>query len=159
MRPTNNFGPTQHEEKLIPTIAKCLAEEKKIKLHNNGDPVRNWCHVSNTVSANFFLYELWLNGRHVANNVYNISANYELPNWVVVWRSLKITNKLGYGSSYPDKKDIKPFVDYSYNRPGQDIRYSLNTEKINSLGWEPTQRFDDNLRTILARYNTKKYLS
>lgn len=153
VRPTNNYGPNQHAEKLIPTVARLLSQDKKVKLHNNGDPVRNWCHVQDTAEATYFLYRLWKNGRHVDNNVYNISANYELANWVVVWKCLKTMKKLDYYSaSYPSKDQIEPYVDYSYNRPGQDIRYSLDTRKINDLGWEPKRIFDEELPAVLSRY-------
>lgn len=152
LRPTNNYGPTQHEEKLIPTIAKQLSQGKKVRLHDNGDPVRNWCHVEDTADATLFLYRLWKSGRHVTNNIYNISANFELANWVVVWKALKIMSKIEYSSKYPDKSDIEPFVDYSYDRPGQDIRYSLDTRKINELGWRPKRLFDEHLPSVLSRH-------
>jgi dTDP-glucose 4,6-dehydratase len=155
VRPTNNYGPTQHEEKLIPAIAKLISEDKKIPLHDGGDPVRNWCHVQDTADATFYLYRLWKDGYHVDNNAYNISANYELPNWVVVWKALRIMNKIR--APYPSKEDIQDFVDYSYNRPGQDIRYSLDTTKINNLGWRARRIFNEELPNILARYNSQRY--
>jgi dTDP-D-glucose 4,6-dehydratase len=58
---------------------------------------------------------------------------------------------------YPSKEDIQDFVDYSYNRPGQDIRHSLDTTKINNLGWRARRIFNEELPNILARYNSQRY--
>lgn len=135
VRPTNNYGTLQYIEKLIPLSIECLKRGKKIPLHNNGTPVRTWLHVEDCVSAVMYIIKNQL----PENTIYNISSNFELPNNIVVEKIVKFLK---------DSNSIEQFVNYTYDRPGQDIRYSLNDNKLRSFGWTEVKNFDEELRNI-----------
>lgn len=137
VRPTNNYGVGQYVEKLIPKTCKWLQLGRKIPLHNNGTPKRTWLHVSDTVSAIIKLIE-----SQSVNEIYNISGNYEDNNLNVVEKIISL-----YHNS--KELDFKQFIDYTYNRNGQDVRYAIDDSKLKSLGWEANANFDLELKTIV----------
>jgi dTDP-glucose 4,6-dehydratase len=143
VRPTNNYGIGQHTEKLIPRTIKHLNLGKKIELHNNGTPIRTWLHAQDTADAVISLIEAG-----VKNTIYNISGDFETTNIDVVQ---KILNTYLDGFNY----NIDDFVDFSYNRPGQDVRYSLDDTKLKNLGWKPIRKFDLELKIIVNKYKYK----
>lgn len=140
VRPTNNYGINQYPEKLIPISVKALQLGKRIKLHNNGDPIRNWLHADDTARAVITIIE---SGN--VNEIYNISGNLEQSNYITVQ---KIVN------SYFEKakENIEPYIDLSHVREGQDVRYSLNDDKLKKLGWEPKRNFDLEIKQIVDFY-------
>ena len=140
VRPTNNYGTGQYVEKLIPKACKYLKLDKKLPLHNNGTPIRNWLHARDTASAIITIIE-----KGVKNEIYNINGDYEQSNYETF---AKIVNL--YGS-----KDIQDHIDFSYNRDGQDLRYALDDSKLRSLGWKPEADFDKELLDIVEYYKTK----
>ena len=140
LRPTNNYGIGQYVEKLIPKACKYLHLGKKIPLHNKGIPTRNWLHAKDTADAIILLIE---NG--VKNEIYNISGDFEQSNKQTCKDIIKL---------YEDKK-LKDCLDFSYSREGQDIRYSLNDDKIRSLGWKPKVIFNEVLPSIVNYYKNK----
>jgi len=145
LRPTNNYGIYQYPEKLIPLTIKNLIRNKKIKLHNNGTPIRNWLHVEDTGHAIFKIIEqLDLQPENIKNNIFNISGGFEQTNAETV---KKIINCF-----FKEEKNINNYVDFSYNRIGQDLRYSLNDDKLKSLGWVPQKIFDDEIEKIVEFY-------
>jgi len=119
-RSSNNYGPRQYYEKLIPKTLKCIETGKKIPLHGDGSYVRDWIYVKDNVDAIYALIE-----QGVKNSIYNIGANNHMTNLEVVRDLL---------SSFGRGDESIQFVE---NRWGQDLRYSLNTDKINALGWHP----------------------
>jgi len=119
-RSSNNYGSRQYYEKLIPKTLKCIETGKKIPLHGDGSYVRDWIYVKDNVDAIYALIE-----QGVKNSVYNIGANNHMTNLEVVRDML---------SSFGRGDESIQFVE---NRWGQDLRYSLNTDKINALGWHP----------------------
>lgn len=141
VRPTNNYGINQHPEKLIPKTCKNFLLGRKLPLHNDGTPVRNWLHVSDTVKAVSTILE-----HGTINNTYNIPGNYEERNIVIVNKIIKILSPRGIDLSVYD------LIDYSYSRPGQDVRYALNGDKLKSLGWKAVADFDKELKKIV-NYN------
>lgn len=146
-RPTNNYGVGQYPEKLIPLSVYNLSRGKKIKLHNNGTPVRSWLHVEDTCAA--IMYVLNTN---IDNTKYNISAGFEQSNNQTVRKIIDSFND--YKLLHQDWRD---FVDYSYTRQGQDVRYSLNSDKINNLGWKAEKKFDDEIDKIVKFYKDQKW--
>ena len=140
VRPTNNYGIGQYVEKLIPKTCKYLHLDKKIPLHNKGIPTRNWLHAKDTADAVILLIE-----KGVKNEIYNISGDFEQSNKQTCKDIIKL---------YEDKK-LKDCLDFSYSREGQDIRYSLNDDKIRSLGWEPKVIFNEVLPSIVNYYKNK----
>lgn len=139
VRPSNNYGPYQYPEKLIPLAVKRLNRGKKIKLHNNGDPIRTWTHVEDTVNAILTVYY-----RAKVNRIYNISSEFEQTNRETVQQILN--------AYFGKKTNLEDYVDYSYNRSGQDIRYSISCIPLNELGWKPEKEFAVELPLLVSKY-------
>lgn len=142
LRPTNNYGIGQYVEKLIPKAVKCLSLGKKIPLHNQGLPIRNWLHAADTASATIKVIE-----SNVTNEIYNICGGYEQANIDTV---TKIVN------AYNKNLNVKDCTNVSFDREGQDVRYALCDKKLRSLGWSPKKDFDIELKTIVD-YNRNKF--
>lgn len=148
-RPSNNYGPNQHPEKLIPLAVKRLMRGKKIKLHNNGDPVRTWTHVSDTVSAILTIYN-----KGQRNTVYNISSEFEQTNLETITRLIR-----AYGQeSLITIKDVTSYIDFTYSRPGQDMRYAISANKLKELGWHPKYNINTEMRFLVAGYKFGKFI-
>jgi dTDP-glucose 4,6-dehydratase len=137
VRPTNNYGIGQYVEKLIPKSVKYLSIGKKIDLHNNGTPVRTWLHASDTANAVIKIIEAG-----VTNEIFNISGNYEEKNIEVVRKIIKLFN---------GDENITPYLTDAV-RPGQDLRYAIDDNKLKSLGWSPQANFDAELEKIVEYY-------
>jgi dTDP-glucose 4,6-dehydratase len=133
VRPTNNYGIGQYTEKFIPKSIKSLQLGRPIPLHNQGLPRRTWLHVSDTAAAIITIIE-----SGVQNNIFNISGNHEEQNIVI---ANKICELFGGGE-----------LDLSVTRPGQDVRYSINDDRLRSLGWWPQAKFEDELVKIVDYY-------
>lgn len=133
-RPSNNYGPNQYPEKLIPLSVKRLSRGKKIKLHNNGDPVRTWTHVEDTCDAIITIYE-----KGERNRVYNISSEFEQNNLDTVY---KVINTYFMGRVNIPIPDYSEHIDFTYSREGQDVRYAISCVPLRELGWEPKKEFD-----------------
>lgn len=140
LRPTNNYGEGQYVEKLIPKAVKYLTLGKKIPLHNEGTPIRNWLHAKDTAEAVITIIEAG-----VKNEIYNICGGYEQSNIDTIKKVLRW--QLG--------EDINPnnYLDFSCSRQGQDMRYALNDNKLRALGWEPKAKFDEEIPHIVLYYN------
>jgi dTDP-glucose 4,6-dehydratase len=141
IRPTNNYGIGQYVEKLIPKTCKYLKLGKKVPLHDNGSPVRNWLHARDTANAVITIIEAG-----VQNEIYNICGGFEQSNKVTVEKILK---------EYFGDVDFDSYIDTTYSRKGQDVRYALNDNKLRSLGWKPEAEFDNELKHIIEYYKTK----
>ena len=141
VRPTNNYGMGQYVEKLIPKTCKYLKLGRKIPLHNSGTPIRNWLHAADTAEAVITIIETG-----VKNEIYNIAGGFEQSNFDTV---RKVINK------YNGDNNIVNYLDLSYSRVGQDVRYALDDTKLKSLGWEPKKQFDIELSTIVEYYKNK----
>lgn len=142
LRPTNNYGENQYPEKLIPLSVKMLQRCKKIKLHDQGEPVRNWLHASDTAQAVIKIIE-----SERKNEIFNVAGGFEQKN--------KDTVKKIIQSYFGDRRDYLDYVDFGFKRIGQDIRYALNDEKIRSLGWKPKKKFDIEIHEIVKYYKNK----
>ena len=145
VRPTNNYGIGQYVEKLIPKACKYLKLGRKIPLHNGGTPIRNWLHADDTANAIIKIIE-----KGVKNEIYNICGGFEQNNLQTVEQIL-----ISHGYTILHKKDMEIFVDFSWNRPGQDVRYALDDSKLRALGWEPKKIFSTELKTITKYYQDK----
>jgi len=140
VRPTNNYGIGQYVEKLIPKTCKYLELGRKIPLHNNGTPIRNWLHASDTAEAIITIIEA-----EVENEIYNIAGGFEQSNIDTVCKVI-----YEYGFETPSKH-----LDFTYSRVGQDVRYALDDSKLRALGWEPKMKFDEELSHIIKYYKNK----
>lgn len=141
VRPTNNYGIGQYVEKLIPKACKYLKLGRKIPLHNGGTPIRNWLHAADTAEAIITIIE---NG--VKNEIYNIAGGFEQSNYNTVEKIIK-----GHFGDI----DIESYIDLSYSRAGQDVRYALDDSKLRKLGWKPKKQFDIEISSIIQYYKEK----
>lgn len=139
IRPTNNYGIGQYPEKLIPVSVKALRMNKKIRLHDAGEPIRNWLHADDTAAAVIAIIE---NG--TKNQIYNVSGGFEQKN--------KDTVKKIIHSYFGDDRDYIDYVDLNHVREGQDVRYSLDDTKLRSIGWLPKKKFDREIEDIVKYY-------
>ena len=119
-RSSNNYGPRQYPEKLIPQIIHSLKNNKKIPIHGDGSYIRDWIDVRENVKA---IYHLLVNGKR--NEIYNISSNNHLTNLEVVQQVCKWYNIENY----------MEHIEFVPNRLGQDTRYSISSDKLKSTGF------------------------
>lgn len=142
-RTSNNYGPRQTPNKLIPKVIKCIINNEKIPVFGEGKQIRDWTHVFDNCSA---IINILKNGN--SNEIYNISANQEFSNIEVIQN---ICNVIGSGYNL-----IEHIED---PRKSHDFRYSIDSSKTKSLGWKPQYRFKDGIvDTIKWFYDNKWYL-
>ena len=145
---SNNFGPFQNSEKLIPTVIKNLHDGKKVPIYGDGKNIRDWLYVQDHVEA---LLEVLKKGR--PGESYNIGSNNEMTNLEIVSLICKIFNKrkkIDNSSSYLD------MIDFIEDRAGHDKRYALNVKKIkNDIGWQSKYSFKDSLTKTIDWYVEK----
>jgi dTDP-glucose 4,6-dehydratase len=147
IRPTNNYGISQYVEKLIPKAVKLLSLGRKIPLHNNGLPYRNWLHASDTAEAVITLIE-----RGEIGEIYNVAGGFEQQNIETI---KAIISEFGQIKNWEDFHNIDHYVDFSCNRKGQDVRYALDDSKLRALGWEPKCVFSEEIIRIVSYYKSK----
>ncbi|MCB1195024.1 dTDP-glucose 4,6-dehydratase [bacterium] len=135
-RCSNNYGPYQFPEKLIPLMIKNALANKKLPVYGNGKNVRDWIHVLDHASA---LYTVLLQGK--IGEVYNVGGNNEWENIMIVKEILRLLNK-------PES-----LIEFVKDRPGHDFRYSIDNTKIkNDLGWAPAYTFESGLKNTIDWY-------
>lgn len=136
-RASNNYGPNQHNEKLIPRFITNLLSEKKVPLYGNGENVRDWIHVSDHVSG---IDRVFHDGK--SGEIYNLGGGNEIMN-------IDITKKLIALAGRTDADAIE----YVTDRLGHDVRYALDSSKATrELGWKPLKNFEQGLRETFAHY-------
>ena len=145
IRPTNNYGIGQYVEKLIPKTCKYLKLGRKIPLHNDGTPIRNWLNAADTAEAVLTIID-----KEVTNEIYNIAGGFEQSNLDTVKKVIR-----EYVDRDITEDNVRLFLDLSYSRAGQDVRYALDDSKLRSLGWEPKMNFDEELPKIVEYYKEK----
>jgi dTDP-glucose 4,6-dehydratase len=111
VRPNNNYGINQYVEKLIPKTIKYLQIGREIPLHDNGMPIRNWLHASDTADAIISIID-----SEVTNEIYNISGGLEK-------RNIEVVTQIIHGMF--GNVDINQYIDFSTKRQGVDVRYSI----------------------------------
>ena len=134
-RGSNNYGPFQYPEKLIPLMVLNALHGDKLPVYGDGMQIRNWIYVEDFARAIGHVLEHGEPG-----NVYNAGGPDECANLEVVQRIVQLT---GCGDE---------LIEYVTDRPGHDRRYSLSSEKVRELGWEPRMRFGDGLAHTVAWY-------
>ena len=143
LRPTNNYGVGQYPEKLIPLSVKLLMRDQKIRLHDAGEPTRNWLHSADTARAVTTIIE---SGK--TNEIYNVAGGFEQRNYDTVLKIIKSY----FGKPLDLEIDISDYIDLSHVRQGQDVRYALNDDKLRALGWKPERVFDEEINSIVSYY-------
>jgi dTDP-glucose 4,6-dehydratase len=139
VRSTNNFGPNQYPEKIIPLFITNILEGKKVPLYGDGFNVRDWIYVLDNVRAIDFLLHKGKRGE-----IYNVSAGNEITNLDLTKVILK---KFGLNESW---------IEFVEDRPAHDRRYSLDSGKLRSLGWKPIYDFDKSLEATIDWYKDSR---
>jgi dTDP-glucose 4,6-dehydratase len=138
-RCSNNYGPYQFPEKVIPLFTTNLLDGRQVPLYGDGLNVRDWIHVDDHNRAADLVLRSGVPGE-----VYNIGAGNELTNVELTHRLIELTGR--------DESFIEPVAD----RLGHDRRYSVSIDKIRALGWELTRSFDDGLAETVEWYRTHR---
>jgi dTDP-glucose 4,6-dehydratase len=138
-RCSNNYGSHQYEEKFIPYFIKKLLAGEKVPLYGDGSHVRDWLHVTDHCRAIDLILHKGKTGE-----IYNISANEEHSNKEI---TLKLLQLMGLGEDR---------IEYVKDRPGHDLRYSLDATKIGrELGWTPSIAFEEGFREMVEWYRSR----
>lgn len=139
-RCTNNYGPMQFPEKLIPKVIILAAQGKKIPVYGNGKNIRDWIFVGDHCDA---IIQVFLKGK--SGKSYNISAYNEVDNLTIIKEILQIMNK------------STDQIEFIQDRPGHDFRYSLDSSNIRKeLEWLPKTEFHDGLKKTVNWYLENK---
>ena len=139
-RCTNNYGPRQFPEKLIPKIILYATKNKKIPMYGTGKNIRDWIHVSDHCDA---IYQVLKKGK--IGSSYNISTDNEINNEIIIKKILSLMNK------------PEGMIEHVKDRPGHDFRYSMDSSKIkNELGWFPKIKFDEGIENTIKWYLENK---
>jgi len=144
---SNNYGPKQHPEKLIPKLIYNILNNKNLPIYGKGKNSREWIYVMDHCDA---LFKVFKKGKF--GEFYNIGSNKNLNNIEITKSLINVAKK--YLNVGPNVK-----INYVKDRPGHDIRYALNSKKIKKkLNWSPSTRFNDGIKkTFLWYSNNKKY--
>ena len=135
-RCTNNYGPRQFPEKLIPKTILLADQNKKIPIYGSGTNIRDWIFVDDHCNA---IFDILINGK--SGESYNISASNEIDNITIVKKILSLMNK---------SEDLIEFVE---DRPGHDFRYSMDSHKIKKeLKWETKINFEEGIKKTVDWY-------
>jgi dTDP-glucose 4,6-dehydratase len=138
-RGSNNYGPYQYPEKLIPLMILNAMHGDPLPVYGDGMQVRNWIYVEDFARGIGTVLE-----RGEPGEVYNVGGPDEAPNLEVVQRIVEYTGA------------DESLIEYVTDRPGHDRRYSLGSEKARALGWEPQVRFADGLERTVAWYRDNR---
>ena len=151
---SNNYGPCQFPEKLIPHVILNALEGKNLPIYGDGKQIRDWLYVDDHVSA---LMRVALDGN--VGETYNIGGNNEIQNIEVVKKICIILDEI----VTKKMNDITSFIElitYVKDRPGHDVRYAINANKIQrDLGWKPKENFESGIRKTVEWYLNNKIWS
>ena len=142
---SNNYGPRQFPEKLIPLMVLNAIEGKPLPIYGNGKNIRDWLHVFDHCDAISLILE-----KSKPGECYNVGGNSEKNNLEVV---AAIINVLDQEVPRPDGKSYSEQIHFVKDRPGHDLRYAINADKIKKdLGWTPKFNFDQGIRETVLWY-------
>lgn len=140
VRASNNYGPWQYPEKLIPLSVSKLISGEKVPVYGTGENVRTWLFVEDFTEAILHIIEKGREGE-----IYNVGSSEEKKNLEVIKELLNILGK------------SEDYIEFVPDRPGHDLRYAMDTTKIQrELGWEPKVRFEEGLRKTVEWYIENK---
>ena len=144
---SNNYGPWQYPEKLIPVVLRHALNGLPIPLYAQGEQVRDWLHVDDHVDALWYLLQHGRPGEH-----YNIGADNPRRNCDLVRQLCELMDELSPATA-PLNGHFSLVTSVS-DRPGHDWRYALDSSKLRALGWRPRREFEQGLRDTVAFYLT-----
>ena len=137
---SNNYGPRQHYEKLIPKTILNVMQNKKVPIYGKGANIRDWLYVEDHFKAIFDVFN-----RGKIGHKYNVGGNCEISNIELVRLIINLMNS------------NEGLIEYVEDRPGHDFRYSINNEKINlEIGWEPSYNMKTGLIKTINWYESVK---
>ena len=144
---SNNYGPKQHPEKLIPKLIYNILNNKPLPIYGKGTNSREWIYVKDHCEA---LIKVFIKGK--VGEFYNIGSNKNLNNLQVSKKLIKISKKL-----FKLKNNVK--ILFVKDRPGHDVRYALNSDKIKKkIRWSPRTNFEQGIKLTFDWYNkNRKY--
>ena len=134
-RSSNNYGPFQYPEKLIPVLVIKALRDQPLPIYGKGINVRDWLHVEDNCRAIDIVLQ-----KAKAGEIVNIGSGNEVPNIDVAKLILR------------HMKKPESLIKYVDDRPGHDFRYSLNWDRIRKLGWKPKMKFEDGLKKTVDWY-------
>ena len=141
---SNNYGPNQHVEKMIPNIINSLQKQIKIPIYGDGKNIRDWLYVDDHCDAIELIFNKGKNGE-----TYNIGGNYEICNIDLANLIIKIFDQIK--SNIKEKSN--KLIEFVSDRPGHDFRYAINFKKIEKeLGWKPKTKFEDGITKTINWY-------
>lgn len=144
---SNNYGPKQHDEKLIPTIIRKAISGENIPIYGDGKNIRDWLYVLDHCKGIELVYKT---GK--AGETYNIGGKNERNNLTIVDTICSILDEIR-----PASKSYKEQITFVEDRPGHDFRYAIDASKLeNELGWEADESFESGIKKTIDWY-LKKY--
>jgi dTDP-glucose 4,6-dehydratase len=138
-RCTNNYGPYQFPEKVIPLFVTNLAEGRAVPLYGDGLNERDWLYVEDHCAAIHLLID-----RGTPGEIYNIGADAQVTNLDLTHRLLRLTGR------------DESFIEHVADRPGHDRRYAVDSSKIRALGWSPAHTLDERLVDTVEWYRRRE---
>lgn len=138
-RSSNNFGPYQYPEKLIPLLITNALEDKPLPIYGDGQNVRDWLYVEDNCAAIDLVMHQGVDGQ-----IYNIGGGNEFTNLTIAETVLE------------QLKKPKSLIKFVADRPGHDFRYAIDTSKVKALGWQPKHDFKSALKKTIAWYQENK---
>lgn len=142
-RTENNYGEYQHPQKALPKFVKYCLTGKKLPVYGDGEHKRMWLYVGDHCSA---IHHLLTEGTQ--GEIYHVGGGEELTNNQLAKRILNILGK--------NENMIEYINDFNI-RPGHDIRYALNTQKLKAIGWEPKYKLDDTFNNVVKWYANNQW--
>jgi len=139
-RSSNNFGPYQYPEKLIPLFILNALERKTLPVYGDGRNVRDWIYVQDNCSAIDLIAQ-----KGTPGEIYNVAAKNERENLEIAHLILEFLDR------------PKELIQFVQDRPGHDRRYSLDVERVEQLGWRPNIQFEDALRETVRWYQENEW--
>ena len=144
---SNNYGPKQHDEKLIPTIIRKAISGEKIPIYGDGKNIRDWLYVLDHCKGIELVYK---NGR--TSETYNVGGRNERNNLYIATTICEILDRIK-----PKSDSYKDQISFVTDRPGHDFRYAIDASKIeNELGWKAEENFESGIEKTIHWY-LKKY--
>ncbi len=142
---SNNYGPFQFPEKLIPLLIMNALQGKALPIYGDGQNIRDWLFVQDHCSAIAAVLE-----KGKVGEVYNVGGNYEKTNLEIVHTVCAILDELVPDSPYRPHNEL---ITYVKDRPGHDRRYAIDPSKIASeIGWQPAETFESGIRKTVTWY-------
>ena len=143
---SNNYGPKQHDEKLIPTIIRKAISGQPIPIYGDGKNIRDWLYVLDHCKGIELVFKTGESGE-----TYNIGGKNERDNLYIVDAICNILDEVK-----PSSKSYKEQITFVTDRPGHDFRYAIDASRIeNELGWEAEENFETGIKKTIEWYLTK----